>query len=114
MLSEPELILSRRGLYTFAQRTLPLLLESVSNSPLPPTLLLSGATASIKGSAQFGSFAAGKFALRALGQSLAREFGPQGVHVAHIILDGVIDIPRTKHYNVNEGKEDGKIDPKAV
>lgn len=81
---------------------------------MPPSLLITGATASTKGSAQFGSFAAGKFALRALGQSLAREFGPRGVHVAHAIIDGVIDIPRTKHYVVNEGSEDGKIDPRAV
>jgi short-subunit dehydrogenase len=68
----------------------------------------------VRGSARFGTFAAGKFAVRALGQSLAREFGPQGVHVAHVILDGVIDIPRTKEWTVNDGKEDGKISPDAV
>lgn len=99
----------RRGFYSFSQKTLPLLLNSVSDSPLPPSLLITGATASTKGSAQFGSFAAGKFALRALGQSLAREFGPQGVHVAHAIIDGVIDTPRTKDYHV-----DDKINPEAV
>lgn len=60
------------------------------------------------------SFASGKFALRATGQSLAREFGPKGVHVAHSIVDGVIDIPRTKEWPVNGGVEDGKIDPDAV
>lgn len=52
-----------------------------------------------------------KFALRAMAQSLAREFGPQGVHVAHAIIDGVIDIPRTKDWDLGEG---GKIDPNAV
>ena len=52
-----------------------------------------------------------KFALRAMAQSLAREFGPQGVHVAHAIIDGVIDIPRTKEWDLGEG---GKIDPNAV
>lgn len=52
--------------------------------------------------------------MRALGQSLAREFGPKGVHVAHVIVDGVIDIPRTKGWTVNDGKADGKIDPDAV
>jgi hypothetical protein len=60
------------------------------------------------------SFASGKFALRATGQSLAREFGPKGVHVAHAIIDGVIDIPRTKEWPVNGGVEDGKINSDAV
>ena len=60
------------------------------------------------------SFASGKFALRATGQSLAREFGPKGVHVAHSIIDGVIDIPRTKEWPVNGGVDDGKINSDAV
>lgn len=60
------------------------------------------------------SFASGKFALRATTQSLAREFGPKGVHVAHAIIDGVIDIPRSKNWEVNGGVEDGKIKPDAV
>jgi hypothetical protein len=60
------------------------------------------------------SFASGKFALRATGQSLAREFGPKGVHVAHAIIDGVIDIPRTKNWPVNGGADDGKISSDAV
>ena len=83
-------------------------------SPHPPSLIITGATASVRGSARFGTFAAGKFAVRGLAQSLAREFGPRGVHVAHVIIDGVIDIPRTKEYKVNEGKEDGKISADAV
>jgi hypothetical protein len=60
------------------------------------------------------SFASGKFALRATGQSLAREFGPKGVHIAHAIIDGVIDIPRTKEWPVNGGVDDGKISSDAV
>ncbi|KAK3387119.1 hypothetical protein B0H63DRAFT_149971 [Podospora didyma] len=103
-----------RGLFNFAQNTLPQLLESVDDAPHPPTLLITGATASLRGSARFATFAAGKFAVRALGQSLAREFGPRGVHVAHIIVDGVIDIPRTKNYTVNDGKPDGKISADAI
>lgn len=75
---------------------------------------MTGATASVRGSARFATFAAGKFAVRGLTQSLAREFGPRGVHVAHAIIDGVIDIPRTKDYTVNDGKEDGKISTDAV
>ncbi|KAM5341591.1 hypothetical protein ACJ41O_014622 [Fusarium nematophilum] len=103
-----------RAFFHFAQATLPLLLESVPDSPHPPTLIITGATASIRGSSTFGTFAAGKFALRALGQSLAREFGPKGVHVAHAIIDGVIDIPRLKEWAVNEGADDGKIQPEAI
>ncbi|KAK4122702.1 NAD(P)-binding protein [Parathielavia appendiculata] len=111
---DASLAANARGLYNFAQATLPSLLESVPTSPHSPSLIISGATASVRGSARFGLFAAGKFAVRALGQSLAREFGPQGVHVAHVVLDGVIDIPRTKGYTVNEGKEDGKISADAI
>jgi NAD(P)-dependent dehydrogenase (short-subunit alcohol dehydrogenase family) len=78
----------------------------------PPTLIFTGATASLKGSANFAAFASGKFALRALAQSLAREFGPKGVHVSHVIIDGVIDIPRTKAWTFEH--EDAKLDPDAV
>lgn len=46
-----------------------------------------------------------------MAQSLAREFGPKGVHVAHAVIDGVIDIPKTKEWDLGE---DGKIDPNAV
>jgi NAD(P)-dependent dehydrogenase (short-subunit alcohol dehydrogenase family) len=103
-----------QGLFLFAKKAIPLLIEAVPTSPNPPSLLITGATASLRGSAQLGAFAAGKFAVRALGQSLAREFGPKGVHVAHAVIDGVIVGPKTAHYNVNGGVEDGKIDPDAV
>ena len=55
------------------------------------TILFTGATASLRGSAGFSAFAGAKHALRALAQSMARELGPQGVHVAHIVIDGAID-----------------------
>ena len=58
------------------------------------TILFTGATASLRGSAKFSGFAAQKFALRALAQSMAREFGPQGIHVAHVIIDGEVNTPR--------------------
>jgi len=102
------------GLFNFSKHTLPLLLSSVPSSPHPPTLILTGATASMRGSAFCGSFAAGKFAMRALGQSLAREFGPKGVHVAHAVIDGGIDTPWGKERVVNGGAEDGKISPDAI
>ena len=53
-------------------------------------LLFTGATASLRGSARFSAMAAGKFALRGMVQSLAREFQPQGIHVAHVVLDGML------------------------
>jgi NAD(P)-dependent dehydrogenase (short-subunit alcohol dehydrogenase family) len=55
------------------------------------TILFTGATASLRGGAGFSAFAGAKHALRALAQSLARELGPKGVHVAHIVVDGAID-----------------------
>jgi NAD(P)-dependent dehydrogenase (short-subunit alcohol dehydrogenase family) len=54
------------------------------------TIIFSGATGSIRGGAGFAAFAVPKFALRALAQSMARELGPKGLHVAHVILDGMI------------------------
>lgn len=59
------------------------------------TVLLTGATASVRGGARFTAFASAKFALRGLAQSLAREYGPAGIHVAHVLLDGLIDEPQT-------------------
>jgi NAD(P)-dependent dehydrogenase (short-subunit alcohol dehydrogenase family) len=60
------------------------------------TLLFTGATASLRGSARFSAFAVGKFGLRALAQSLARELGPRGIHVAHVVIDGMIDTARVR------------------
>ena len=65
------------------------------------TILFTGATASLRGGARFSCLAVGKFGLRALAQSLAREVGPLGVHVAHIIIDGQIDTPRIREMNPN-------------
>lgn len=78
------------------------------------TILLTGATASLRGSAGFAGLAVGKFGLRALGQSLAREFGPQGIHVAHVIIDGQIDNPRTRT-RVGQGRaDDSFLSPDAI
>ena len=55
------------------------------------TIIATGATASVRGAAGFGAFAAAKHALRATAQSAARELGPGGIHVAHVIIDGMID-----------------------
>jgi short-subunit dehydrogenase len=55
------------------------------------TILFTGATASLRGSANFAAFAGAKHALRALAQSMARELGVRGIHVAHVVIDGAID-----------------------
>ncbi|KAJ5945655.1 Oxidoreductase short chain dehydrogenase/reductase family [Penicillium verhagenii] len=101
-----------KGGFNFAKLALPLLLKAKDSSAHPPTLIFTGATASVRGSPNFASFAAAKFALRALSQSLAREFGPQGIHVSHAIIDGVIDIPRTKAWVFEH--EDAKLSPDAI
>src|SRR5208283_5912887 len=54
------------------------------------TILFTGATASLRGGANFANLASPKFALRALAQSMARELGPRGIHVAHVVIDGQI------------------------
>ena len=55
------------------------------------TILFTGATASMRGGIGYAAFAGGKHALRALAQSMARELAPQGIHVAHVVIDGAID-----------------------
>ncbi len=55
------------------------------------TIIFTGATASLRGSANFAAFAGAKHALRALAQSMARELGPRGIHVVHVVIDGAID-----------------------
>ena len=94
------------GGFIFSQATLPFLLKGVEQkSQHPPSLIFTGATASVKANALVSVFASGKWALRALSQSLAKEFGPQGVHVSHAIIDGVINIPRTKEWLKELGPE---------
>ena len=60
------------------------------------TIIFTGATASLRGGVGFSAFAGGKHALRALAQSMARELGPQGIHVGHVVIDGGIDTPFIK------------------
>jgi NAD(P)-dependent dehydrogenase (short-subunit alcohol dehydrogenase family) len=64
--------------------------ESMLSQGSGGTIIFSGATGSIRGRAGFAAFASPKFALRALAQSMARELGPKGIHVAHVVLDGMI------------------------
>jgi len=81
------------------------------------TLLFTGASGSLRGKAMFGGFAQAKAALRALAQSAAREFGPQGIHVAQVIVDGAIDGDRINTFlpDLKAAKgPDGLLDPDAI
>ncbi|UAW98196.1 SDR family oxidoreductase [Halopseudomonas nanhaiensis] len=81
------------------------------------TIIFTGATASLRGGKGFAAFASAKFALRALAQSMARELGPQGIHVAHPIIDGAIDTAFIRdnfpeRYVLKD--EDGILDPEDI
>ncbi len=100
------------GAFLTAQRALPRLAAQGRG-----TMLFTGASASMRGRPMFGHFAASKAALRNLAQALAREYGPKGVHVAHVVIDGVIngDIVRGRfgEYLDSLG-EDGALEPDAI
>ena len=81
------------------------------------TILFTGATASIRGREHLAAFAGAKHALRALAQSMARELGPQGIHVAHVLIDGAIDTEfiRTTFPQMYALKDqDGILDPAHI
>jgi len=104
-----------KGAFLFTRAALPLMLPLAKDDKTahPPTIIYTGATASVKSNAMMSSFSTGKYALRALSQSVAKEFGPQGIHVAHAVIDGVIDVPHTKEWLKDMPKE-GKIEPGAI
>lgn len=76
--------------------------------PSAGSILFTGSTPSIKAGAEFAAFAAAKFGVRALAQSMARELGPKGIHVAHIVVDGPIDTPE------NAGLKMPKLSPAEI
>lgn len=81
------------------------------------SILFTGATASLRGGAGFAAFAGAKHALRALAQSMARELGPQGIHVGHVVIDGAIDTKFIQdmfpeRYALKD--KDGILDPDAI
>jgi NAD(P)-dependent dehydrogenase (short-subunit alcohol dehydrogenase family) len=81
------------------------------------TILFTGATASVRGGAGFSAFAGAKHAVRALAQSMARELGPQNIHVAHSIIDGAIDTAfiRDTFPEIYARKaDDGLLQPDAI
>jgi len=81
------------------------------------SILFTGATASLRGAAGYAAFAGAKHSLRALAQSMARELGPQGIHVAHVVIDGAIDTAFIRErfperYALKD--RDGILDPEAI
>lgn len=96
------------GAFLAAQQVLPAMVEQRQG-----TILLTGATAALRGLAQFSSFAVGKAGLRMLSQSLAREFGPLGIHVAHIIIDGQINTPKFQSTSSHRAAQE-LLAPRAI
>lgn len=81
------------------------------------SIFFTGATASLRGSSGFSAFAGAKHALRALAQSMARELGPKGIHVAHLVIDGAIDTAFIRdtfpeRYKLKE--QEGIVNPEAI
>jgi NAD(P)-dependent dehydrogenase (short-subunit alcohol dehydrogenase family) len=97
------------GALLCAQQVLPAMLRERRG-----TLLFTGATASLRGGARFAGLAVGKFGLRALAQAMAREFGPQGIHVAHFVIDGQIDNPRTRNRVGSARAGNSFLNPDAI
>ena len=82
------------------------------------TILFTGATASVRGGTGYSAFAGGKHALRALAQSMSRELGPEGIHVAHVVIDGGIDTDFIKQMRGDQYADlkakDGILNPEAI
>ncbi|MEW6270891.1 MAG: SDR family NAD(P)-dependent oxidoreductase [Thermodesulfobacteriota bacterium] len=76
-------------------------------------IVVTGATASLRGGAPFAAFAPAKAAQRSLAQSMARLLGPQGVHVAYVIVDGVIDMPTTRSL-MRDRPDEAFLEPDAI
>ena len=96
------------GAFYGAQQVLPAMVERGRG-----TIILTGATAALRGSARFAALATGKFGLRALAQSMAREFGPQGIHVAHVLIDGQINTPTLREAQPDR-EESTTLSPEAI
>ena len=94
------------GGFLVAQQALQRMLPNMHGA-----ILFTGASASIKGFAQSAPFAMGKFALRGMAQSLAREFAPQGIHIAHFVIDGGI---RSSVRVEPADRPDSMLDPDAI
>ena len=103
---EKSLMVSAFGGFLVAQQAIRRMLPKKSGC-----IVFTGASASVKGYAQSAPFAMGKFALRGLAQSMARELHPQGIHVAHVIIDGGIKSERRQE---QPGKTASLLEPDAI
>lgn len=100
------------GAFLTARLALPILQEQGRGS-----LFFTGASASLRGKPNFAHFAVAKAGLRNLAQALAREYGPQGIHVAHVVIDGVVngDIVRGRFADYLDALgDDGALEPQAI
>ncbi len=88
------------------------LLQRIDAGGAGGSILFTGATASVRGGAGFHNLAVGKFGLRALSQSMARELGPRGIHVAHVIIDGRIRPAEVVEHDTDDGGR--LLDPEAI
>ena len=100
-----------KGAFLISQQAIPRLLNQGGS------LIFTGATASIRSRPPFTAFAAAKSAERSLAQGLSKEFGPQGIHVAHVIIDGIIDGDKVNlrfPEFANSKGEDGKLNIESI
>ena len=103
-----SLLISAFGGFLVAQQAAVRMLAQGSGA-----IFFTGASASVKGYAKSAAFAMGKFALRGLAQSLARELSPQNIHVAHFVIDGAVENEATGRINTPE-RPDGFLNPEAI
>ena len=96
------------GSFLCSQHALPDMLEGESGA-----ILFTGATSAIRGRGAASAFSSAKFAVRGLAWSLAREVGPKGIHVAHVIIDGVIDTPGVR-LSLPDDTDEPLLDPDAI
>jgi NAD(P)-dependent dehydrogenase (short-subunit alcohol dehydrogenase family) len=106
------LVVSAYGGFLVAQQAIRAMLARSGGAS--GSLFFTGASASVKGYAQSAPFAMGKFALRGLAQSLARELQPKNLHVAHFVIDGSIANPDRSGYQPAADKPDALLDPEAI
>ena len=110
---EPEVLeanfhINVMALYHLARRLTPAMVEAGEGA-----LIVTGNTSSLRGKANFAGFAPTKAAQRILAESLARDLGPQGVHVAYVMIDAVIDVPWTRE-RFKDAPDDFFIKPSAI
>ncbi len=97
------------ALFVLARATIPAMLDAGKGA-----IMVTGNTSATRGKAQWGFFASSKAAQRILSESLAREFGPQGIHVAYFIIDAMIDTPRTRPMLAPDKPDEFFTKPSAI